>query len=170
MVPRTDMVCLDIHHSLEENLKVIKIEQYTRFPVASGNKDNIVGMVNTKEVFLRLSDHPNLDFVSLVHPVYMVSEVTAIKTLLKEIQKRRVHMALLMDEYGGTSGMVTIEDILEEIVGEIRDEFDAEEKTEIEKLSNTHIIVDGKVSIILVSDLLNVEIESEDLSTIGGWL
>ena len=86
------------------------------------------------------------------------------------MQQERAHMAILVDEYGGTSGMITIEDILEEIVGEIRDEFDAEDKQEIEIINDRHLIVDGKVSISHINDLLNADIESENLDTIGGWL
>ena len=86
------------------------------------------------------------------------------------MQKQRVHLAILTDEYGGTSGLVTIEDILEEIVGEIRDEFDSEEKSEIEIIDNNHIIVDGKVLITEVNNLLNIDLDTEEYETIGGWL
>lgn len=170
MVPRTDMICLYIEKSLEENLKIIKEEQYTRFPIAKGSKDNIVGIINTKEFFLKYADDPQLDFSKLVRPVLTVLDVTPIKTLLKEMQKQRVHMAILVDEYGGTSGLVTIEDILEEIVGDIRDEFDQEEKSDFEEISEGHLLVDGKVSLAHIEEYFDITIEKEDFDTIGGWL
>jgi CBS domain containing-hemolysin-like protein len=170
MVPRTDMVCIYQDKSLEENLKIIKEEQYTRFPVVKENKDNVVGMINTKEFFLHYTDNPNLDLSTMIRPALTVQDGTPIKTLLKEMQKQRVHIAVLVDEYGGTAGMVTIEDILEEIVGEIRDEFDAEERSEIEKINDSHIIADGKVLLSEVSELFGIHIEKEGFDTIGGWL
>lgn len=169
-VPRTDMVCLYINDTLQENLRVIKEEQYTRFPVIAEDKDHIVGMINTKQFFLRHDDNPKLNIEDLIHPVLTASESIPIKILLKQMQKQQSHLALLIDEYGGTSGMVTIEDILEEIVGEIRDEFDTEEKREIEQLSDNHFVVDGKVSLTIISDLLNTELEHENIDTVGGWL
>jgi CBS domain containing-hemolysin-like protein len=170
MVPRTDMICLYQDKPLEDNLTIIKDEQYTRFPVAFDNKDNIVGMINTKEFFMKYCDDPNVDLNQILRPVLSVSGATPIKTLLKEMQKQRVHFAVLTDEYGGTSGLVTIEDILEEIVGEIRDEFDEEEKPEIEKLNDHKVIVDGKVLISQINDLLNVSLENDEFDTVGGWL
>lgn len=170
MVPRTDMVCLDLNKSTDENLNIIREEQYTRYPVIRGNKDHIVGVINAKQLFLHHQDIRHVDLSRLIQPVLTVPETTPVKTLLKRMQQERTHIAILADEYGGTSGMVTIEDILEEIVGEIRDEFDAEEKLEIEKLNDRHVIVDGKVSISHINDLLNAEIESEEWDTIGGWL
>lgn len=170
MVPRTDMACLYLDQPMEENLRIIKEEQYTRFPVVKDNKDNVVGILNTKQFFLRHSDHPNISLSELLHPVLTISESMPIKTLLLKMQRERAHMAILVDEYGGTSGMITIEDILEEIVGEIRDEFDAEERQELEKVSDRHLIVDGKVSITHINDLLQTDIESDGLDTIGGWL
>lgn len=171
MVPRTDMVCLQRTDSLEKIMQVIKEEKYTRFPVMEENKDQIVGMINTKEFFLRHADDSNLDIEELIRPVLTVSEVTPVKDLLKTMQKKGTHIAILVDEYGGTSGMVTIEDILEEIVGEIRDEFDSEEKAEIEVLQeNQHLIVDGKVLLSEINDLLGVDIDEDDVDTIGGWL
>jgi CBS domain containing-hemolysin-like protein len=170
MVPRTDMVCLYLDKTLDENLRIIKEEQYTRFPVVRENKDNIVGMINTKQFFLEHDDNPDVELSKLIHPVLTVPESIPVKTLLKKMQQERTHIAILVDEYGGTSGMITIEDILEEIVGEIRDEFDTEEKLEIEKLGEHHFIVDGKVSLSHINDLLNTDIESEGLDTIGGWL
>ncbi|MEF3301999.1 hemolysin family protein [Paenibacillus sp. GYB003] len=170
MVPRTDMVCLYLEHNTEENLRIVKEEQYTRFPVAGHDKDEIVGMVNTKQLFLRLGDNPNLELSELILPVMRAPDTIPIKTLLRNMQRERVHMAVLMDEYGGTSGMITIEDILEEIVGEIRDEFDEEERQEIEPIDDRRWIVDGKVSIGHLNDLLGIRIESDGPDTIGGWL
>jgi CBS domain containing-hemolysin-like protein len=111
-----------------------------------------------------------VELAKIVRPVLTVPETTPIKILLKRMQQERTHIAILVDEYGGTSGMITIEDILEEIVGEIRDEFDAEEKLEIEKLSDGRYIVDGKVSISHINDLFKTDIESGKWDTIGGWL
>ncbi|GAA3406405.1 hemolysin family protein [Paenibacillus hodogayensis] len=170
MVPRTDMVCLYADQTTEQNLKVIKEEQYTRFPVAGGSKDEIVGMINTKQFFLRHDDNPDIELSELILPVVRVPDTLPIKALLLRMQQERVHMVVLMDEYGGTSGMITIEDILEEIVGEIRDEFDGEEKQEIEKLDDNRFVVDGKLSVMRINELFDTHIESEGAETIGGWL
>lgn len=170
MVPRTDMICLEITNTLADNLKIIREEQYTRFPVINGNKDNIVGTINTKQFFLNYNDNADFDLKSIMQVPVSVSEVVPVKDLLRQMQINRTHITILVDEYGGTSGMITIEDILEEIVGEIRDEFDADEKKEIEIINESHVIVDGKLSITHVNELLHVEIESDGLDTIGGWL
>ncbi|NGM84081.1 HlyC/CorC family transporter [Paenibacillus sp. 7124] len=170
MVPRTDMVCLFTNYSLQENLNIIRKEQYTRFPVAEGNKDNIIGMINTKQMYLEYDNNPGFNFKDLIHPLLTVSEVTPVKTLLTRMQKERVHIALLLDEYGGTSGLITIEDILEEIVGEIRDEFDADELKSVEKLGEDRYMVDGKVSLPELRALTGVDLEDEEVTTIGGWV
>lgn len=170
MVPRTDMVCLFTNHSLKENFEIIRKEQYTRFPVAQGSKDNIIGMINTKQLYLQYDNNPDFDFHSLIQPVLTVSEVTPVKNLLTRMQLERVHIALLLDEYGGTSGLITIEDILEEIVGEIRDEFDGDERREVEKISDTNYLFDGKVSLLEVKDLTGLDFEDEEVTTVGGWV
>jgi CBS domain containing-hemolysin-like protein len=170
MVPRTDMICLYANKSLEENLATIKREQYTRFPVALESKDHIIGTVNTKQFFLSYDNNPNFDFQALLQPVMTVPEVMVVKSLLRKMQLERVHIALLLDEYGGTSGLITIEDILEEIVGEIRDEFDGDEKKEIDLIAPNRYVING---IALISDVnreLGVDLESEDVDSIGGWL
>lgn len=168
MVPRTDMVCLYTNHSFEKNLEIIRKEQYTRFPVAMESKDNIVGMINTKQLFLEYSKG-EYDLKTLIHPVLSVSEVTPVKTLLKRMQQERVHIAILVDEYGGTSGLITIEDIIEEIVGEIRDEFDADERKEIELLDENCYLLDGKVLLSELYTLTGVSFV-EEVETIGGWI
>lgn len=169
MVPRTDMVCLYTNNSLEKNLEIIRKEQYTRFPVAMESKDNIVGMINTKQLFLEYNKG-DFDLKSLIHPVLSVSEVTPVKTLLKRMQLERVHIAILVDEYGGTSGLITIEDIIEEIVGEIRDEFDTDERKEIELLDENCYLLDGKVLLNELHALTGVSFEEEEVETIGGWI
>ncbi|MCU6709507.1 hemolysin family protein [Paenibacillus sp. J5C_2022] len=170
MVPRTDMMCLYTNNSVQDNLAIIRKEQYTRFPVASESKDNIVGMINTKQLFLEYEAGKPFDFKKLIHPVLSVSEVTPVKTLLKRMQQERVHIAILVDEYGGTSGLITIEDILEEIVGEIRDEFDTDERKEIEQLDHNCYLIDGKVLLDELSELTGIAIQEEDVDTVGGWL
>lgn len=170
MVPRTDMVCLDVSEPFSVNLEIIKTEKYTRYPVIERDKDHIIGILNTKQLFLEYLDKPDPDIFRAVQPALVISEATPVNQVLKKMQKQQVHMAILLDEYGGTSGMITIEDILEEIVGEIRDEFDKEEKPEIEEIAENHLVVDGLVPVMTINNKLNISIESEDFDTIGGWL
>ncbi|MGG3564432.1 hemolysin family protein [Neobacillus rhizosphaerae] len=172
MVPRTEIVAFDISQSLDECLQIVTKENYTRYPVIDGEKDNIVGMVNMKEVFTEYIKGKNVEasIEEYVRPVIQVIESIPIHDLLVKMQKERVHMAILMDEYGGTAGLVTVEDILEEIVGEIRDEFDADEVPDINKISETKTIVDGKVLIDEINDLFGLDLENTDMDTIGGWI
>lgn len=169
MVPRTDMVCLYADKSLEENIEIIKQEQYTRFPVVAGDKDHIVGTIHTKYFFLR-SDDSNFNVKDLIHPALTVPETMPVKKVLKMMQQEHEHLAILVDEYGGTAGMVTLEDILEEIVGEIRDEFDTDERKEIEKLDDQRYILDGRVLLSELNDLIGLDLEAEGVDTIGGWM
>ncbi|MCA0756347.1 hemolysin family protein [Paenibacillus sp. N4] len=170
MVPRIDMAVLYLNRTMNENLDIIRKEKYTRFPVAGDSKDNIVGMINTKQLFLEYQDHNGFDLQSVMHPVMSVSEVIPVKTLLRRMQQERVHIAIVVDEYGGTSGMVTIEDILEEIVGDIRDEFDDDERKDIEKLDERTYLLDGKVTLSELGNLLGADLEREEVDTVGGWL
>jgi CBS domain containing-hemolysin-like protein len=172
MVPRTEIVAFDQSLTLEECLEIVKQENYTRYPVIDGEKDNIVGMLNMKEVLTEYISGKSLDtsISEYVRPVIQVIESIAIHDLLVKMQKDRVHMAILMDEYGGTAGLVTVEDILEEIVGEIRDEFDADEVPEINKISENKTVVDGKVLIDEINELFNLDIDESEMDTIGGWI
>ncbi|RIE04879.1 hemolysin family protein [Cohnella faecalis] len=170
MIPRTDMICLYADKSLEENISIIKKEQYTRFPVVNGDKDHIIGIVNTKQFFLNYSDNPSFDYRTVLQPIMAVPEVMPVKTLLKKMQQENVHLAILLDEYGGTSGLITIEDILEEIVGEIRDEFDKDEVTKIQTLGNNRFLVEGTALIEEVNRTIGSNIEDEEVDSIGGWL
>lgn len=170
MIPRTDMVCLYTNNTFDQNMEIIRREQYTRFPVAHQGKDQIIGMINTKQMFLNYEEGKSVDLKQFMHPVLTVSEATAVNDLLKRMQKEQVHLAVLVDEFGGTAGLVTIEDILEEIVGEIRDEFDTEERKEIEQLGELHYIVDGKIQLDQIADMTGIHFDLETADTIGGWL
>ncbi|WP_078414686.1 hemolysin family protein [Priestia abyssalis] len=173
MVPRKEVTVLDKTKSIAENLEIIKEEKYTRYPVIDGDKDHIVGMINMKEVFTDVVVHgidKTKTVEKYVRPVIQVIESIAIHDLLLKMQKERIHMAILVDEYGGTAGLVTVEDILEEIVGEIRDEFDADEVPMIQKLNEHQTLLDGKVLISEVNDMFGLEIDDEDVDTIGGWV
>jgi CBS domain containing-hemolysin-like protein len=172
MVPRTEIIAFDISQSLNECLQIVTQENYTRYPVIDGEKDNIIGMVNMKEVFTEYIKGKNVEtsIQEYVRPVIQVIESIPIHDLLVKMQKDRVHMAILMDEYGGTAGLVTVEDILEEIVGEIRDEFDADEVPEINKISENKTIVEGKVLIDEINDLFGLDLDDSEMDTIGGWI
>jgi CBS domain containing-hemolysin-like protein len=173
MVPRTEIVSLSKDDTLEVFLKVLREEKFTRYPIIDGDKDHIIGLVNIKEVMTDLIGNEKLSTETLenyTRPIIRVIETIPIHDLLVKMQKDRVHMAILMDEYGGTSGLVTVEDILEEIVGEIRDEFDMDEVPMIRKIKEKHYIIDSKVLVSEVNDLLGIEIDDEDIDTIGGWI
>jgi len=173
MVPRTEIVSLSKNDTLEIFLKVLREEKFTRYPIIDGDKDHIIGLVNIKEMVTDLIGNEKLATQTLekyTRPIIRVIESIPIHDLLVKMQKDRMHMAILMDEYGGTSGLVTVEDILEEIVGEIRDEFDMDEIPMIRKIKDNHYIIDSKVLVTEVNDLLGVEIDDEDVDTIGGWI
>lgn len=172
MVPRTEIAAFDKSQTVAECLEIMKNENYTRYPVIDGEKDNIVGMVNMKEVLTDFISGNQLDATidQYVRPAIQVFESIDIDKLLVKMQKERIHMAILMDEYGGTAGLVTVEDILEEIVGEIRDEFDADEMPEINHINETKTIVDGKVLIEEVNDLFGLDLDDSEMDTIGGWI
>ncbi len=173
MVPRTEMVTLSKDDTIQTFLDVMHEEKFTRYPVVDGDKDHVIGLVNIKEVMADLIKNPEIATQTLEHhvrPIIRVIDSTPISELLVKMQKERIHMAILMDEYGGTSGLVTVEDIVEEIVGEIRDEFDMDEVPEIQEIDENHYIFDSKVLISEVNSLLNINIDDEDIDTIGGWI
>ncbi|AHA06599.1 HlyC/CorC family transporter [Bacillus toyonensis] len=173
MVPRTEIVGFYLEDSVEQHMKVIQNERYTRYPIFGEDKDDIIGMVNVKDFFIRYMTEDQKDLSSIrsyMRPIIEVMETTPIHDLLLQMQKKRIPMAVLYDEYGGTAGIVTLEDILEEIVGEIRDEYDEDEAPPIQHVNEYHKIVDGKVLISEVKDLFGLHIEEEDVDTIGGWI
>jgi len=173
MVPRTEIVAFDRNDSIIDYFQIMKQEKYTRYPVIDGDKDHIVGMVNIKEILTACIENPKAvekKIDDYTRPIIQVIESIPIHDLLVKMQRERVHMAILVDEYGGTAGLVTVEDILEEIVGEIQDEFDVDEVPMIRKVNEHTTIVDGKVLIEDVNDLLGTDIDDTDVDTIGGWM
>ncbi|MER1987304.1 MAG: hemolysin family protein [Solibacillus sp.] len=173
MVPRTDIVGFEVNITFEEVLTQISEERYTRYPIYEGDRDNILGFLNIKD-FLMLGMNNRISAATFkiedfINPVIRTIETTPIHELLQKMQKERVHIAILLDEYGGTSGMVTVEDILEELVGEIRDEFDDDEVSEIRKIGDDHYLIYSKVLLDDVAKLLFIDLEAEGIDTIGGW-
>ncbi|MGZ4161815.1 MAG: hemolysin family protein, partial [Neobacillus sp.] len=172
MVPRTEVITLSKDAKMDEIIEIVKEEKYTRYPVIDGDKDNIFGIINIKEVLTDCIEQKCVGedlLMNYLKPVIHVIETIPIHELLVKLQKSQSHMAVLSDEYGGTAGIVTVEDILEEIVGEIRDEFDNDELPLIQKKGEGHYILDGKLLISEVNDLLGTSLEEEDVDTIGGW-
>ncbi|WP_040204611.1 hemolysin family protein [Neobacillus jeddahensis] len=172
MVPRTELVSISVDDRPEDILSLIKEQKYTRYPVINGDKDNIIGIVNIKDILTTKRQNDltdNMSITPFIKPVISVIETIPIQSLLLKLQKERTHMAILLDEFGGTSGMVTVEDILEEIVGDIQDEFDADEIPDVREINDQHYIVSGKVLIETINDLLGTTFSNKDLDTIGGW-
>lgn len=169
MIPRTEMECLHAQQPFADNMEIALKSMRTRYPVCDPDKDNIIGFVHIKDL-LKPREMPGGDNLrSLVRPIIKVPESMQISQLLKLMQKRKVQMALLIDEYGGTSGLVTLEDILEEIVGEIHDEFD-QERPSIEKKDESTYSIDGRMLIEDVNARFGLDIETPDYDTIGGWV
>jgi CBS domain containing-hemolysin-like protein len=173
MVPRLDMVSLESKTKIEKALKLALEKGYSRLPVYEGSLDNIRGVVYLKDIVLALSKGEKDKRVEeLVRPAYFVPETKKIIELLREMQKNKVHMAIIVDEYGGIAGLVTIEDILEEIVGEIFDEYDVQEAL-FQPLKKGKILIDTRVSFDEAKEFLGLETseeEEEEFDTFGGFL
>lgn len=168
MLPRTDMECLYAERSFAENLNIVYKTKHTRYPVARHDKDTIIGFVHITDLLTADPDEDHgLD--SFVRPVLMVPESMEISHVLKLMQRKHSQIVIVVDEYGGTAGLLTTEDILEEIVGEIHDEFDENERPSIEKKGDVYS-VDGRVLLEDLDELLALGIEDEEVDSIGGWL
>lgn len=169
MVPRTDITSIFLEDSFDDIISYTLEEQLTRYPVCEDNKDNVIGFIHIKDLYKQKIKGNDQSIKNIIREIKLVPESMSISELLKIFKKEKVQMALIIDEYGGTSGLVTIEDILEEIVGEIQDEFDEEEEAIIKTEDNSYI-VDGKVLIEDITELLYIDIEDENIDTIGGWV
>ncbi|MBM7607342.1 CBS domain containing-hemolysin-like protein [Lysinibacillus composti] len=173
MVPRTQIVGFEINASFNEVLTTISEERYTRYPVFIEDRDNIIGFLNIKDFLTQgLNNRVTSETFKIrdfTNPVIKTIDSTPIQVLFTKMQKERTHLAILLDEYGGTSGLVTVEDILEELVGEIRDEFDDDEVAEVRKVQEGHYIIHAKVLLDDLAKFLKIPFEQLDVDTIGGW-
>lgn len=170
MIPRTDMICLYVQDSFRESVDTAIAEQLTRYPVCDPDKDNIIGFIHIKDILGALAKGEEPDIRTFVRDMMAVPESMPLSDLLKLMQKNRSQIALVVDEYGGTAGLVTVEDIIEEIVGEIQDEFDVEERKEVERRAEGSYSVDGLFLIDEVNELVGTHLDSETFDTIGGWM
>lgn len=168
MIPRTEMICLNASLSIDENKHIALEQMLTRYPVCDNDKDNIIGFIHIKDL-LKDTNHSISDIKQITRPITTVPESMQISTLLKLMQKKKTQIAILIDEYGGTSGLVTLEDIMEEIVGEIQDEFD-EERADIEKMDDASYSINGLMLLEAVNSFFGLDIETDDFDTIGGWI
>lgn len=169
MTPRTEMVAIEINESPESILSVATIEQYSRLPVYEENLDNIKGIIHTRDL-LNVFQHNGLIIVKdIMRPVPFVPDSKKVSEVLKDMQRKKTHMAIVLDEYGGTAGLITLEDILEEIVGEIQDEYDVEE-TEMVMRPDGTAIVEGAVDAELVCEKFGVACPEGDFKSINGMI
>jgi len=168
MTPRGEVVSLDIEESFETNVQKALASRHTRFPLCRGHLDNALGLVHIKELVPMMRD-PQPDLLKIKRDLIPVPEMMSLEKLLNLFLSRHAHLAIVVDEYGGTVGMVTLENVLEEIVGDIQDEFDTEPE-EFREINENEFSVDGAVGLYELQDLADLELESADVSTIGGYV
>ena len=171
MIPRIDMVMVEDTATYDEVRKVFKKNMYTRLPVFHENNDNVVGVINIKEfLLLEEQDKPNFKPENIMREPYFTYEYKKTSDLLMELRASSTNVAMVLNEYGATEGMITLEDLLEEIVGEIRDEFDEDEKSWIQKRSDTVYLVPGNMKLDDINESLGCSLESEDYDSVGGLM
>lgn len=163
MLPRVDMNLYDIDGTVEEFLELARKTKRTKFPVYEGTTDNIMGIIHAKDVFL----NPEVRLRDIIKPVHFVPELKGVEGLLRQFRREGSQLAIVVDEYGGTAGLITLEDIIEEIVGEIQDEHEKPRET-IEKVEENKYLISGDLSIRDWSDYFGVEVEPMDVDTVGG--
>ncbi len=170
MVPRTEIVCADADDPFGTILEIILKSGHSRIPIYKNNIDNIIGLVYAKDLLRHWGRSiDTITFAEIMRQPFLIPESKQVSVMLKEFQEARVHMAIVIDEYGGTSGLVTIEDLIEEIVVEIQDEYDIEEKLLIEQADGS-LLVDGRLSIEDFEEYFDIEVEREMFDTVGGYV
>ena len=168
MTPRGHVIFLNTENTFEENLKTAQLSRHTRFPLCEGHLDHTLGLVHIKDL-LCLTREPAPNLLSIKRDLLPVPEMMPLEKLLEFFLKRHAHLALVVDEYGGTVGIVSLDNVLEELVGDIQDEFDADLQ-EYKKISDSEFIIEGALGLYEVNDLIGLELESADVSTIGGYV
>lgn len=171
MVQRVDISAIDVKDNYKEVLKIVEDEQFSRFPVYKGDIDDIVGILNVKDLlFLSEEEKLNFDLKKHIREPYYTYEFKRVTELFKELKYERTHIAVILDEYGGTVGIATIEDLLEEIVGEIDDEYDDDTETDVQVIKTNEYIVSGSFRLDELNEHIGTNIESEEFDSIGGYL
>ncbi len=171
MIPRPDVIALDVHSTLENALDITIKHGHSRLPVYEEDIDHIVGILHVKDL-LQAMRHPHTEVAlrELLRPVHYVPDTARADDILRDLLRNRIHMAVVVDEYGGTSGILTIEDVIEEIVGEIRDEYDSAEEAPFTRISETEAIFTGSISVNEFNDEFGVELPTEESDTLGGLM
>lgn len=169
MVPATSVISIAAENPLTEALKLFRIHQFSRFPVFEGTPDNVIGMLHLKDLFVAMANDEQRPLKDLVRPILFVPETVRVNQLLSEFKHQNMHIAMVLDEYGGIVGLVTLEDVLEEIVGEIRDEYE-EILEKAVQIKPGHWLVDASIELEKLEPLLSITFETEDALTLGGFL
>jgi CBS domain containing-hemolysin-like protein len=169
MTPRGEVVYLDLEEDFDEQINLALASRHTRFPLCRGHIDEAIGLVHIKDL-LALVREGKKDLGSVRRDLHHVSEMMPLEKLLRFFLSKRAHLAIVVDEYGGALGIVTLDNVIEELVGSIHDEFDAGEETEIRKINEDEFDVDGTLPLHEVSELIDAELQNEDVSTIGGYI
>lgn len=171
MTPRPDIICAEVDSAIGEVAELIVQHGHSRIPIYEDNRDHIVGVVHAKDVLspLLTPQSPQATLADLMRPPHFVPETTNLRTLLRDLQSTRIHMAIVLDEYGGTAGLVTLEDVLEQIVGEIGDEHDVLRPEEVQEMPDGTMLVSGRVPLDEFNELFDLELASDQVETIGGY-
>ncbi len=170
MVPRIDMTFADINSTYEELINIFRTDKFTRLPIYEDSIDNVIGIINMKDLLLYETSKDSFSVRSILRKPYYTYEHKKTVELLIEMKKSSFNIAIVLDEYGVTAGLITLEDILEEIVGEIRDEYDMDEEDPIQKLNDREYIIQGSMNLEDLCDVLNLQLSSKDYDTVGGYM
>lgn len=168
MVPRTDMACISSDIDFDELNKFTGESQYTRYPVYEENLDHISGIIHVKDLYSLSLKKEEFSIEKLLRPVLLVPETITMDNLVREFKKRQSQMAIVIDEFGGTSGLITLEDVLEEIFGEVQDEFDEDEEADIKEIAENTYLANAMMRLDEIAEFFEIEIIDEDVDTIGG--
>lgn len=169
MVPRVDVVFLDVNSTYEEILEVFRREKFTRLPVYEGSTDNVIGVLNVKDLLGCDTSH-GFDLHAILREPYFTYEYKNTSELMMEMRKDSINFTIVLDEYGATAGLITLEDLLEEIVGEIRDEYDKDEEELIREIGNREYVVEGSLKLDDLNNALELSLDSEDYDSVGGYV
>ncbi|CUH94166.1 putative membrane protein [Propionispora sp. 2/2-37] len=171
MVPRQDMICLFMDDSYEENIRIVRETNHTRYPLCVEDKDHVIGMVHLRDLMdFDLRNSANKDLKTIMREILVVPEGMSVAKLLQVMKRKRIHLAVVADEYGGTAGLVALEDIIEEIVGDIQDEHDEVVEGEIQRLADGAYEFDGRVLLDDVADILHIQLGEHEEDTLGGYI